>query len=171
MENFDDNLNDDIGIIAMSEKWYKFIRYTCKDGFIDRWLGDLINNPNNENKHQQSLNSFSEYYRINEGVWFHKDCFKKGFYADLLKIRFEYSAHEIWDVYKMEIAETKPNTFEQKDVDDVRIIIYAKGKHYGIVPNHEMCDSEQAKKIRIEILNILLKFHFIVEPALEDIKK
>jgi hypothetical protein len=62
--------------------------------------------------------------------------------------------------------------FDLSEVDDVRIIICAKGKHYGIVPNKENCKEfdVDAKQMRLALLNAMLKIHDIVTPALEDIK-
>lgn len=48
-----------------SEEWVDFTRYYCKEGYIDRWLGDSINNPNNPKEHQMCLNSVAEYFRLN----------------------------------------------------------------------------------------------------------
>ena len=31
----------------LEEGWVKFTRIHCKEGYIDRWMGDCINNPNN----------------------------------------------------------------------------------------------------------------------------
>ena len=41
-----------------------------KEGYIDRWTGDSINDPNRESKHQMRLNSFASYFRLNgKGDW------------------------------------------------------------------------------------------------------
>ena len=45
-----------------SEGWVKFNRIQCKEGYIDRWIGDCINNPNSISKSQLQLNSFAEYF-------------------------------------------------------------------------------------------------------------
>ena len=61
--------------------------------------------------------------------------------------------------------------FTLSDVEDVRIIIKAKGKNYGIVANKENCAKEDldAKQVRLALLSVILKIHDIVTPALEDI--
>lgn len=61
--------------------------------------------------------------------------------------------------------------FTLSEVDDVRIIISAKGKNYGIVANKENCAKEDldAKQVRLALLSVILKIHDIVTPALEDI--
>jgi hypothetical protein len=61
--------------------------------------------------------------------------------------------------------------FNLSEIDDVRIIISAKGKNYGIVANKEKCAKEDldAKQVRLALLSVILKIHDIVTPALEDI--
>ena len=61
--------------------------------------------------------------------------------------------------------------FSLSEVEDVRIIISAKGKNYGIVANKENCEKEDldAKQVRLALLSVILKIHDIVTPALEDI--
>lgn len=59
--------------------------------------------------------------------------------------------------------------FEIEDIEDVRIIIKAKGKHFSIIPNDNICSRDEAKEIRITTTAILLKFHLIVSKPLEDI--
>jgi hypothetical protein len=62
--------------------------------------------------------------------------------------------------------------FELSEIDDVRIIISVKDKHYGIVPNKERCKMYEvdAKEVRLSFLAVILQVHDIVTPALEDIK-
>lgn len=66
----------------------------------------------------------------------------------------------------------KEECFEASDIDDVRIIICAKGKHYSLAGNKEACEERElsAKDVRLAMLHILLKTHKIVLPSLEDIK-
>ncbi len=59
--------------------------------------------------------------------------------------------------------------FTLADVEDVRVIIKAHGKHYGIVPNENNCTREESREIRIGLLSLLLDFHFVVDRALEDV--
>ena len=60
--------------------------------------------------------------------------------------------------------------FEFKDIEDVRIIIKAKGKHYSIMPNTDIVTKAHAREERLVCVNILLGSHVIVEPSLEEIK-
>jgi hypothetical protein len=46
--------------------------------------------------------------------------------------------------------------FDFNDIEDVRIIIKAKGKHWGIVQKND-AKKEEAKTTRIAILTYLLK--------------
>ena len=56
--------------------------------------------------------------------------------------------------------------FTLDEIEDVKIIVKAKGKHYGIVPKE---DKEEAKNMRISILAILINSHFVVDKSLEEI--
>jgi hypothetical protein len=66
--------------------------------------------------------------------------------------------------------ENKP-LFEMSEIDDVRIIVRVKNKNYAITPNKDVCTSEFAKDLRISLLNLVLQYHCIVNPAIEDITK
>lgn len=59
--------------------------------------------------------------------------------------------------------------FTLDDVEDVRVIIKAKGKHYGLVPKRDACTEDEAKEIRIGLLSLLTAFHYVVDKALEDL--
>ena len=84
----------------LSEGWVKFNRIQCKEGYIDRWIGDCINNPNSINKSQLQLNSFAEYYRL-DGEWLPKHEFDRMFYHQILELRNQFTAREIWDAYRL----------------------------------------------------------------------
>jgi hypothetical protein len=60
--------------------------------------------------------------------------------------------------------------FELKDIEDVRIIIKAKGKHYSIMPNKDVVTDEIGRAQRRSCLHLLMESHVIVEPSLEEIK-
>ena len=55
--------------------------------------------------------------------------------------------------------------FSFSDIEDVRVIVKAKGKHYGIVGKND-----DALEVRIALLSVLLEDHYVVDTALEDIK-
>jgi len=79
------------------EGWVVFHRTQCKSGFIDRWMGDCINNPNNKNESQLQLNAFSTYFRLNgKGKWIHHREFNKSVYEMLLD-KDSLTAEEIWN--------------------------------------------------------------------------
>lgn len=85
----------------IQEGWVVFGRTKCKSGFIDQWLGDVADNPNNEKKSQQQLNSFAMFYRLNgEGKWVSQREFKKGVNAELICEQYNLTAEEIWNSCK-----------------------------------------------------------------------
>ena len=56
-------------IEQLQEGWVIFRRIHFKDGYIDRWSGDSINDPNNPTQHNLQLNSTRAYYRCNNSKW------------------------------------------------------------------------------------------------------
>lgn len=59
--------------------------------------------------------------------------------------------------------------FEIEDIEGVRVIILAKGKHWAILPKKGRKD--EAGKLRVAVATVLLESHVIVEPSLEEIKE
>ena len=57
--------------------WVEFTRFYCKEGHIDRWMGDAINDPNNKHIHGQQLNSSATFYRFNGGKWIYSGDLKR----------------------------------------------------------------------------------------------
>lgn len=70
------------------------------------------------------------------------------------------------------VKESKPKItpFKFKDIEDVRIIIKAKGKNWAIIPN-ENHSKENCKKVRINLAQTALQYHDIVSTPLEDIRE
>ena len=66
------------------------------------------------------------------------------------------------------MTDTKP--FELDDIEDVRIIIKAKGKHYAII-DKDKSEKEENKLLRILAFKAILVTHAIVDKPLEDIQK
>lgn len=58
--------------------------------------------------------------------------------------------------------------FETSEIEDVRIIIKAKGKNWSIVPK-EGHSKELCKSMRFFGLDYVMQVHDIVSTALEDI--
>lgn len=58
--------------------------------------------------------------------------------------------------------------FNLSDIEDVRVIIKAKGNNYSIVPKE---DKDEALGLRIASCLVLLDSHAIVTPSLEEIKE
>ena len=65
--------------------------------------------------------------------------------------------------------ETQTRPFEIIDIEDVRIIIKAKGKHYSIFPKKQIT-KEEAKEYRILVAYVLFETHGVVDTPLEDLK-
>jgi hypothetical protein len=61
----------------------------------------------------------------------------------------------------------KEQTFNVDEIEDVKILIKAKGKHFAIVPKG--C-AEEAKQIRIAAAEVLFSYHFVVSTPLEDLR-
>lgn len=81
----------------LQESWFTFSRMWTKSGFIDRWVGDMANNPNRKEQSLYSLNAFSEYFRLNgKGEWLHRDSFKD-LHNAVITLREMQTAEEIWD--------------------------------------------------------------------------
>ena len=80
----------------LEEGWVKFIRVPFAEGFMDRWTGDCINNPNNQYKSNIQLNSMATYFRLNgEGMWVNRREFNKSIIA--LTNYADESAEEVWN--------------------------------------------------------------------------
>ncbi len=84
----------------LEEKWFKFIRIYCKEGYIDRWMGDSINNPNNITKSRMSLNQSVSFYRLNDEDWISDRELGRGRILELLQYSTEFSAKEIFEESK-----------------------------------------------------------------------
>ena len=63
----------------------------------------------------------------------------------------------------------KAPPFKVEDIEDVRIIIKAKGKHYVLVSKSRKDDITN-KSLRILVCRIILETHAIVELPLEKIR-
>lgn len=82
--------------VYLKEKWYTYLRVYCKEGFIDRWLGDSINNPNNDSQCKWQLNSFSTFWRLNNGDWV-ETMSVKNIQKLLMEFKNVSTADEIWN--------------------------------------------------------------------------
>ena len=84
-----------IEIEDLQEGWVDFKRIHFAEGFIDRWVGDCINNPNNQYRSNMQLNSGATYIRLNgEGLWFNMREFNKSI-IHMINYR-EFTAEEVW---------------------------------------------------------------------------
>lgn len=82
---------------TIKENWYSFNRYYCKEGYIDSWIGDSANSPNEQEKKNYQLNSTITMYRLNgKGQWYSRN-FLKSIFNSIMSIECElFSATEIW---------------------------------------------------------------------------
>lgn len=82
----------------IKEGWVKFRRFHCKEGYIDEWMGDAINHPDNESESKLQLNSFKTYWRCNGKRW---EYFPWNSIMEYLDLREVFSAEEIWNEAEM----------------------------------------------------------------------
>lgn len=82
---------------TLEEGWVKFRRFNCKEGYIDIWMGDSINDPNRQHKHQMQLNSITQYFRLNSGEWFHSSNFIGSSIIYIQEFRHDHKANEIFE--------------------------------------------------------------------------
>ena len=79
-----------------------FWRHPCKEGFIDRWMGDAAHDPNKP-KPNYVVNSFRTAFRLNgEGEWESKKSYPESFFSYLLNHCEAMTAEEIWNKFKIE---------------------------------------------------------------------
>lgn len=64
----------------------------------------------------------------------------------------------------------KAPPFKVEDIEDVRIIIKAKGKHYGLVSKSRKDDATD-KSLRLLVCKIILQTHAIIDLPLEEIEE
>ena len=81
----------------IQEKWYIFTRYHCKEGHLDKWMGDSINDPNRESKSQWQLNSFACFWRCDDGEWLSDSELGRSEIFALMQHGNEFTAKEIWN--------------------------------------------------------------------------
>jgi hypothetical protein len=82
-----------------SEDWVSFTRFNCKKGFIDRWIGDCISDPNKSKPSLINGNMITTYYRLNGiGEWKNRNEFKDNFFRIILDFGDDYSSDRIWDI-------------------------------------------------------------------------
>lgn len=79
------------------EGWVQFQRIPCKNGFIDRWMGDMANNPNNKSKSAQNLNASTTYFRLNgTGQWMNHRDFINSMSMEIGSNHDKETAEKIW---------------------------------------------------------------------------
>jgi len=83
-------------IETLKYNWTTIKRFHCKEGYIDKWTGDMSDDPENINALPYSLNSFITLYRLNDGEWIErlKSSTKSSLYDD--ETRKLFTATEIF---------------------------------------------------------------------------
>jgi hypothetical protein len=80
----------------LNEKWFKFTRIFCKEGYIDMWGGDCAHDPNLDSKSSYNLNNSVIYFRLNgEGEWISKNELK-GLFEDINTYHEIFTSNELW---------------------------------------------------------------------------
>ena len=76
----------------------KFWRYEFKDeSSIDRFIGDVTDDPNKETEPEYQLNSMAVWYRLNkEGNWINAEEFNKKIYIRIQTRRDDETAIDLW---------------------------------------------------------------------------
>ena len=60
----------------LEEKWFKYRRIFCVEGFIDIWSGSETDDPNDEIPSEDESLILTTYYRLNgEGEWLNRSKF------------------------------------------------------------------------------------------------
>lgn len=81
----------------LQEGWVNFTRIYCKDGYLDRWMGDSINNPNSSKKHQIQINSTVCFWRCNNSEWISQRNLGGDKILERIQFSKDFTAKEIWD--------------------------------------------------------------------------
>lgn len=83
---------------VLKEKWYQFVRWYCKEGFIDVWSGDALSNPNDDSKNGLNINSFEKYFRLNgDGDWIKRSALNRNMFTMILANRETETSESIWN--------------------------------------------------------------------------
>lgn len=83
--------------VFLEEGWVRFLRFMCKEGTLDRWQGDSINDPNLPEKSRLQLNSSATWWRCNGGSWINDRSLGRHKILQYLDMCEEFTALEIWN--------------------------------------------------------------------------
>lgn len=82
----------------LNERWFKFTRIYCKEGYIDMWSGDSAHDPNQDTKSSYNLNNTVTFFRLNgEGEWIPKNELR-GMFEDINAYHEIFTSNELWDM-------------------------------------------------------------------------
>jgi hypothetical protein len=84
-------------------------------------------------------------------------------------LKYRKPGDNAWTVEYIDVAIPHSPEFELEDIEDAKVIIMVKGKHYSIISTG---DKEEAKMYRVALVKALLSMEgqIIVVPSLEEIK-
>lgn len=92
-------MNISTGPHKITEGWVTFLRFNCKEGTIDKWMGSSNTNPNRSEKPPLQSSNFSTYYRLNgTGQWVRSTEFFGLFNALVSREALDsFKADELWN--------------------------------------------------------------------------
>jgi hypothetical protein len=127
------------------------------EGYIDRWTGDMINDPNNEKESQFCLSAFASYYRLNSGKWINERSFQNRIFDAMFSLEAcEKTATEVWESCSPKQSLQIPEGIERNDMEIVWV------KHIRIF-DEQRCilrkSSLEQKGVTINIRDQTLLIH------------
>jgi len=85
----------------LKERWFTFERFYFKSGYIDRWMGDLSDDPNRPVPSNINFNASASYIRLSgTSIWVNtRELPNKIKINELLRFADEYDARDVWHVF------------------------------------------------------------------------
>lgn len=83
---------------TITEGWVTFRRVQCKEGTLDRWVGDCADDPNRKTQSKISLNMMVGSYRFDgKGYWIPDDCLERDIQQIFHLYHMDYTSQEIYE--------------------------------------------------------------------------
>jgi len=95
----------------LKERWFTFQRFYFKSGYIDRWMGDLADDPNRPVPSNINFNASASYLRLSgTSIWVNIRELPNDIKLHyLLKFANDYDARDVWHVFVDQLCvEFKP---------------------------------------------------------------
>ena len=86
-------------IERLREGWVNFTRFHFKDGYIDKFMGDMADDPNSPNQVKIHFNASSSWIRLNKNEWVNTRKVEANSFIQSLYFRDEYTAEEVWNAF------------------------------------------------------------------------